>query len=90
MYARTKQEQVKATAYVNDTDTPAVVFIKIITSNVDSTKDIKSGQAFRKYRYARIKIKLSPQHLVSEVCADSGYLIILIERTFLTECLSNI
>ena len=90
MHARTKQEQVKATANINNTDTLAVVSIKIITSNVDSTKDIESGQAFRKYRYTRIKVKLSPQHLASEIYTDSGCSVILIERTFLTKCLSDI
>ena len=43
---------------MNDTDTPAVVSIKIITFNVDFTKNIESGQGFRKYRYICIKIKL--------------------------------
>ena len=91
MHARTKQEERWAIAYNNKAE-PRVTAepLQIITSDVDSAKDVGSGQAFRKYRYAHIKIQLSPKHPASEVCADSGCSVTLIERAFLKECLLDV
>lgn len=92
-----KEAERLATAYNNEAQQeqspePEAVKepVRIITSDVDSTKDVGSGQAFRKYRYARIKIQLSPEQSPAEVCADSGCSVTLIERTFLKEHLPKV
>ena len=61
----------------------------VVESTSDSTKDVGTGDAFRKHRYARINIKLTPKSELVNVCADSGCGVTLIDKTLVDRFLPD-
>jgi len=61
----------------------------IIESNIDSAKDVGTRNTFRKYRYSRIGIKLTPKGQILTIYTDSGYSITLIDQNLLSIHLPN-
>ncbi len=61
----------------------------IVDSDSDSAKDIGLGQAFRKYRYARVNINLTAISKVIIVCMDSGCWVSLIDEANINQFLPD-
>ncbi len=61
----------------------------IVDSDSDSPKDIGIGQAFQKYRYARVNIKLTAIGKVIVVCVDSGSGNSLIDEAIINQFLPD-
>ena len=59
----------------------------IIESDSDSSKDIGTGQSFRKWRYARCDTMLRPDAQAQKICADTGCGVTLADREFIKEAL---
>ena len=61
----------------------------IVESSVDSGKEIDTGNAFRKYRYARVDFKLTPTGPLTTVCIDTGCGVTLIDEMLVTKALPD-
>ncbi len=67
----------------------AVTPENIIDSDSGSAKDISTGQAFRKYRYTQVNIKLAATGKVIVVCIDSGCEVSLIDEAIMNQFLPD-
>ena len=61
----------------------------IVESKENSANEIGTGQAYRKYRYARLNVKMVPEGELQKCCADTGCGITLGDRGFLKKELPN-
>ncbi len=61
----------------------------IVDSDSDSAKNISTGQAFRKYCYSRVNIKLTATSKVIVVCIDSGCGVSLIDEAIINQFLPD-
>ena len=77
---------VAAEAYADIPTAPAGEEL-IIESKVDSTKEIGTGNAFRKYRYARVDVKFTPSGPETTVCVDTGCGVSLIDQSLVAKAL---
>lgn len=69
-----------AEAYTEDVIAPEPK--RIIKSNSDSSKNVGTGQAFRKYRYAAIQVTLGPAISAGKGCVDSGCGVTIADQRF--------